>query len=105
MRDLAAHFCVDASYITALVDDLEQAGLAERRPHGTDRRVKTVALTEKGAQVQRGVVDVMQEPPACFDALTGTEQRQLRDLVAKLIEADARLGGEGGMRHAGHGTA
>src|SRR5215510_8754092 len=49
MRDLAEHFACDASYVTALVDDLEERGFAERRPHPSDRRIRTVVLTAAGA--------------------------------------------------------
>jgi DNA-binding MarR family transcriptional regulator len=94
MRDIAAHFGIDASYCTAIIDDLEDQGLAERRPHPTDRRVKTVVLTQRGVEAQRRVYDVMSAPPPMFDALTAAEKRQLRDLLVKLISADPRLGGD-----------
>ena len=45
MRELATAMNCDPSYITAMIDDLEQAGLAERQPSQADRRVKTVVLT------------------------------------------------------------
>lgn len=93
MRDIASHFSVDASYITSLVDDLEAHGLAERRPHPTDRRIKTVALTPKGIDIQRQVYELMWKPPTCFGALSGPELRQLRDLLSKLAGADQRLAG------------
>ena len=48
MRDLAEFFRCDPSYVTSLVDGLEAAGLAERRSHPTDRRVKMVALSRSG---------------------------------------------------------
>ena len=38
----------DASNVTWLVDRLEQGGLVERQPSTTDRRAKTVVLTERG---------------------------------------------------------
>jgi DNA-binding MarR family transcriptional regulator len=91
MRDLASHFGVDASYVTSLVDDLEQAGLAVRQVFPADRRVKTIALTPKGIEVQRKVQELMYAPPACFDSLTNAEVRQLRDLLAKAVAADPRL--------------
>jgi DNA-binding MarR family transcriptional regulator len=105
MRELASHFGFDGSYITALVDDLERAGLAERRAHPTDRRVKTVALTPKGAAVQQRAYELMWAPPECFDALTTAEQRQLRDLLGKAVAADALLAAEGGDHHGRLGTA
>ena len=90
MRDLADHFGCDASYITELVDGLEEQGLAVRQPHPTDRRVRTVVLTDKGAEARDTVQQVMYQVPAVFSALTPAEQRQLRDLVRKLVDADVR---------------
>src|SRR5262245_22166961 len=45
MRTLADAWKCDASNVTWLVDRLEERGLAERRTHASDRRVRTVALT------------------------------------------------------------
>ena len=90
MRDLADHFGCDASYITELVDGLEEQGFATRQPHPSDRRVRTVVLTEKGAKARETVQQVMWQVPKVFGALTPAEQRQLRDLVRKLVDADLR---------------
>jgi DNA-binding MarR family transcriptional regulator len=89
MRDLAQHFACDASYITSVVDGLEQQGLAERRQHPSDRRIKTVVLTERGAEVVARMNEVLDEPPAAFDALSVAEQEQLRDLLERLVAASA----------------
>jgi len=88
MRDLADRFACDASYITELVDGLEEQGLATRQPHPSDRRVRTVVLTDKGAKARETVQQVMWQVPEVFSALTATEQRQLRDLVRKLVDAE-----------------
>src|SRR5215472_12598552 len=48
MRSLAEAWACDASNATWMVDRLEQAGLAERRPRAGDRRVKLVSLTPAG---------------------------------------------------------
>ena len=87
MRDLAAIFHCDASYVTSVVDGLEQQGIAERRPHPSDRRVKTVVLTDHGADVLAQANAVLDEPPAAFDALDAEEQAQLRDLLLRLVAA------------------
>ena len=87
MRDLADHFRCDPSYITELVDGLEEVGLAVRQPHPTDRRVRTVVLTNKGAEAREQVQQVMWQAPEVFGALTSAEQRQLRDLMRKLVDA------------------
>ena len=52
MGALADAWKCDASNVTWLVDRLEEHGLAERRPHPTDRRVRTVALTRKGTKMR-----------------------------------------------------
>ncbi len=91
MRELADHFNVDASYCTAMVDGLETNGLAERRPHPTDRRVKTVVLTAKGHRVLARARALLHDPPSAFLQLTPAEQRRLRDLLAKVAAADPVL--------------
>jgi DNA-binding MarR family transcriptional regulator len=91
MRDLADHWRCDASYVTNLADALEERGLTERRPHPTDRRVKMIALTEEGIAARKRAFEVLHEPPSSFSALTAAEQRQLRDLLRKVADADAEL--------------
>jgi DNA-binding MarR family transcriptional regulator len=91
MRELAAAFACDASYITAVVDALEQRGLAVRRPHPTDRRVRTVVLTPRGSEVEAQLMERLGQPPAAVGALSPDEQRQLADLLEKVAAADVRL--------------
>lgn len=91
MRDIAQHFGVDSSYVTTLVDDLEANGLAERRPHPTDRRVKIIVLTPKGVAARQQIEKLMYDPPTCFAALSGAEQNQLLRLLRKLTAADPAL--------------
>lgn len=91
MRDLADHWGCDASYVTSVADTLEEQGLALRRPHATDRRIKTIVLTSKGAEARAKVLDLLSEPPPAFSALSDAEQRKLRDLLFKLADADEVL--------------
>ncbi len=48
MRRLAEEMNCEASNLTGLVDRLEVRGLVERRPDPQDRRVRLLALTERG---------------------------------------------------------
>jgi DNA-binding MarR family transcriptional regulator len=107
MGDLAEHWGCDASYVTTLADGLQERGLAERRPHPTDRRVKTIVLTPEGRATRERALELLSEPPSAFAALSATEQRQLRDLLHKLVAADPELAlatepaparAEGGLR-------
>ena len=57
---LAALADLDKTTMVSTVDDLEQRGLAERRPSATDRRARIIAVTEKGrlaAQEGQRIVD------------------------------------------------
>lgn len=89
MRELADFWGCDASYVTSLADALEDRGLTERRPHPTDRRVKMIALTEEGVAAKKRAYEVLYQPPSSFGSLTAAEQRQLRDLLRKVADADA----------------
>lgn len=84
MRELADQFGCDASYVTALVDGLEKAGMAERQAHPTDRRIKVVVPTKKGNATVARVEGLLSNPPSSFGRLSPAEQDQLRDLVSKL---------------------
>ena len=91
MSELAESWGCDASYVTALADGLQSRGLAERRPHPTDRRVKTIVLTPEGRAKRERALELLSEPPSSFASLTAAEQRQLRDLLRKLVAADPEL--------------
>jgi MarR family transcriptional regulator for hemolysin len=46
-----AELCgMDKTTMVVTIDELERAGLAERRPSTTDRRVRIIAVTEQGVQ-------------------------------------------------------
>ena len=84
MRELATAWQCDASTATWTVDRLERLGLAERRPHSHDRRVRLVGLTKKGEAVKAELVEGMYATPPELLELTRAQLRQLRDLLAQL---------------------
>jgi DNA-binding MarR family transcriptional regulator len=58
-QSLASSIGLDKSTMVATVDELEAAGLVERRPDPADRRVRLVAVTDAGrvaADLARAVV-------------------------------------------------
>lgn len=89
MRQLARRLGCDNSYVTSLVDALEERGLAVREQHPTDRRVKVIALTDKGKDVARRAQFAETTPPSAFSALTQAEIATLRDLLRKLDPSPA----------------
>ena len=88
MGDLADLMTCDASYITSVVDRLEEVGLAERRTNAADRRVKEIALTAEGAAVAAEIRRTMTSPPPAFDRLSRAERTALSALVAKVVPDD-----------------
>src|SRR4051812_2691940 len=60
-RELVERSMIDASSMVAVIDELEQLGLAERRPHHADRRKRAVYLTAKGRRtLQRARVQALE---------------------------------------------
>ena len=59
LRDLGLRAQLDATSTTWLVDQLEQAGLVERKRNDTDRRIVRVWLTEVGRQSQAELVSAL----------------------------------------------
>jgi DNA-binding MarR family transcriptional regulator len=91
MRALAENWRCDASWVTGIVDGLEERGYVERRPHETDRRVKVVTITALGEKAKGRAMERLYEPPASLlNALTQNEQRTLRDLLRKVRDSNSR---------------
>lgn len=91
MRTLADAWKCDASNVTWLVDRLEEHGLAERRPHPTDRRVRSVALTRKGMRMRSQIESKLFEAPASLRRLSAQDLQALSRILGKLApEADAQ---------------
>jgi DNA-binding MarR family transcriptional regulator len=88
MSALADAMHCDNSSITGIVDRLEAAGLAERRPSDRDRRVKAVVLTPKGESTRVEIDRRAGEPPPRLAALPEEDALALRDILARAIERD-----------------
>ena len=84
MRSIAESLKCDASWVTGIVDGLEDRGYAVRQAHPADRRVKVVVLTPEGEEAKARVLECLYQAPASFGALTVAELRQLRDLLGKI---------------------
>ena len=84
MRSLAEEWRCDASTVTWIVDRLEQRGLAERRPHPTDRRSRLVALTPAGAIVLADLQKAIFQPPKQLLELNERDLVALRNAASKL---------------------
>jgi DNA-binding MarR family transcriptional regulator len=86
MRGLAERLGIDASYVTAIADQLEERGLIERQPHPTDRRIKSLALTGEGRRVRDQILVELWTTVPSLDGLTDPERQELRRLLHKAVE-------------------
>src|SRR4051812_33185979 len=85
MSALANALRCDNASVTGIADRLEAAGLAERRAHPTDRRVKTLVLTERGAVVRGNYQDRLGHTPPAFEAMSEDDARTLVDILQRAI--------------------
>jgi DNA-binding MarR family transcriptional regulator len=89
MRQLAARLGCDNSYVTSLVDALEELDLATREPHPTDRRIKVISLTTSGREVAERVQEEYATAPSSFSSLSPKELETLCELLRRLDRTDA----------------
>jgi MarR family transcriptional regulator for hemolysin len=58
---LAERSMLDKTTMVVTLDELERAGLAERRPSPADRRARIVAVTDKGAEAVKAAERIVEE--------------------------------------------
>src|SRR5436190_19955279 len=77
-QEISSAMGIDPSTMVSLIDELESAGLAERRPHPTDRRAREVAITPKGRRLLgRARRMAFQVEDEVLRGLTAAERREL----------------------------
>jgi DNA-binding MarR family transcriptional regulator len=87
-QEIGSAMGVDPSTMVSLIDQLEAAGLAQRRPHPKDRRARAVVITPKGrralARARRMALQVEDE---VLRGLTADERRQLLTLLRRALDS------------------
>ena len=85
MHELATQLACDNSNVTGIIDRLEARGLVARQTYEQDRRVKHVVLTPLGTQLRDRLLEQVGNAPAGLEQLSAGEQRQLRDLLRRVV--------------------
>jgi MarR family transcriptional regulator, transcriptional regulator for hemolysin len=85
---LARMVGLDKTTMVATVDELESAGLAERRPAATDRRARVIAVTPAGARLVREAEEIGDEIRADVLGVLAPDEREV------FVGALARLVGD-----------
>ncbi|MGW5414477.1 MarR family winged helix-turn-helix transcriptional regulator [Actinomadura geliboluensis] len=87
-RRLAELVAMDARNIVLVLDTLAAGGLIERRPGDTDRRRRTVTLTDKGSALLATVADAAAaEQDRFLRALDATDRERLNHLLQRLYDS------------------
>jgi DNA-binding MarR family transcriptional regulator len=87
---IGAAIDVPASRMVALVDELEQRGLVERRPNPDDRRVRALYLTRKGRNaLARGREIASEHEEALTRGLPVADRKRLVGLLQKIVDEQA----------------
>lgn len=91
-RELAARLDITPSSVTALLDRLEAAGLARRRPHPTDRRKTRVAVTDQGAAMLDEMRTWLRASLASVDEADLTALTRTLGTIADALEGEPDAG-------------
>jgi MarR family transcriptional regulator, lower aerobic nicotinate degradation pathway regulator len=87
-QELGAAMGIDPSTMVSLVDQLEAAGLAKRRPRPTDRRAREVVITRKGRRVLEQARQLaMQVEDDVLRGLSAAERRQVVALLRRALDS------------------
>jgi DNA-binding MarR family transcriptional regulator len=87
---IAAEIEIPPSRMVALVDELEQRGLVERRPDPEDRRVRALFLTAAGRHsLERGRKIAKQHEEELTKGMEPADRKRLVDLLQKIVDEQA----------------
>jgi DNA-binding MarR family transcriptional regulator len=87
-QELGSAMGIDRSTMVSLIDQLESAGIAKRRPSPTDRRAREIVITPKGRRLleraRRLILDTEEEVLA---GLSAGERDDLVRLLRRALES------------------
>jgi DNA-binding MarR family transcriptional regulator len=87
-QEIGSAMGIDPSTMVSLIDQLEDAGLAKRRPRPTDRRAREVAITTKGHRMlERGRRLALEVEDQVLHGLSATERGQLLALMRRALSS------------------
>ena len=87
-QELGSALGIDRSTMVSLIDQLESAGLAKRRPSATDRRAREIATTPKGRRLlQRSRQMILETEDEVLAGLTADERGELLSLLRRALES------------------
>jgi DNA-binding MarR family transcriptional regulator len=89
-QELVDRSMIDPSSMVAVIDELEELGLAERRLHASDRRKHAVHLTDDGREtLERARASAIKTAKELLAPLDAEERETLRHLLRKLAGVES----------------
>ena len=89
MGGVAGQMQCDASNVTGVIDRLVMHQLVVRAESESDRRTKTLALTDKGRELIQKIIDALPEKLGCSQL--GAAERQALRTVLEVLSKSARI--------------
>ena len=87
-QELGTAMGIDPSTMVSLIDQLEGAGLAKRRPSPTDRRAREVLITPKGRRIlERARKLISNTENEVLGGLSSADRDQLTTLMRRALES------------------
>jgi DNA-binding MarR family transcriptional regulator len=87
-QELGAVLGIDRSTMVSLIDQLESAGLAKRRPSARDRRAREIVITPKGRRLLgRSRRMISETEDEVLAGLTAEERSQLVRMLRRALES------------------
>ncbi len=84
-NQIAERLIISRASVTSLIDSLEKHGYVKRQPHGSDRRMLLIELTDSGLQVADQFRPIVhQHQQQWLNVLTEPEQEQLVQTLHRL---------------------
>jgi DNA-binding MarR family transcriptional regulator len=87
-QELGSAMGIDRSTMVSLIDQLENAGLAKRRPSATDRRAREIVITPKGRRLlERARAMIAETEDDVLGGLTAKERDDLIRLLRRALDS------------------
>jgi MarR family transcriptional regulator, transcriptional regulator for hemolysin len=87
-QELGSMMGIDRSTMVSLIDQLESASLAKRRPSATDRRAREIAITPKGRRLlQRARRMISETEDEVLAGLSADERNELVRLLRRALDS------------------
>lgn len=84
-KDIEEHFHISNPTVTGILNRLEQKGFIERKNDVSDKRVRTIVLTQKEQLLHNDIENQIRSMESKFDSVLGDEKKEELLEILKLV--------------------